>query len=117
MDKMGEVLGRCWVNPRQVSQKTGGGQVNCWEEVLPLILLMAGAEVLSKGLRISALGLRVEAEGLVSQEGAPTLDVNPFSGFEGIAEGYLRSHGTTRTACLMFMSLTEKRLAFSGFFR
>ena len=81
MDPTGEVLGRCWVNPRQVSQKTGGGQVSCWEEVLPLILLMAGAEVLSKGLRISVLGRRVEVEGPVSQEGAPTLGVNSFSGF------------------------------------
>jgi len=75
---------------------------------------MAGVEVLNKGLRILAPGRRVEAEGQVSQEGAQTLGVDPFSGFEGIAEGYLRSHGTTRTACLMFMSLTEKRLAFFG---
>ena len=76
MDLTEEVLGRCWVNHQQVRRKTEGGQVSCWEEVHPLILLMAGAAGLNKGLRISTLGRRAEAEGQVSQEGARMLGVN-----------------------------------------
>ena len=77
MDPMEEVLDRCWVNHQQVSRKTGGDQVNCWEEVLPLILLMAGAEVLNKGLHLLAHG-RPEVGGQVGQKGALTLGVNRF---------------------------------------
>ena len=78
MDRMEGVLDRCWVNHQLVSQKTGGGQVNCWAEVLPLILPMAGAEVLNKGLRLSVL-VRPVVGGQVGQKGALTLGVNCFS--------------------------------------
>ena len=64
-----------------MSRKTGDDQVNYWEGVLLRILLMAGVEVLNKGLRILAPGRRVEAGGQVSQEGALTLGVNRFSWF------------------------------------
>ena len=77
-DPMEEVLDRCWVNHQQVSRKSGGGQVNCWAEVLPLILLVAGAEVLNKGLHLLAHG-RPEVGGQVGQKGALPLGVNCFS--------------------------------------
>ena len=78
MDRMEGVLDRCWVNHQLVSQKAGGGQVNCWAEALPLILLMAGAEVLNKGLHLLDLG-RPEVGGKVGQKGPLTLGVNRYS--------------------------------------
>ena len=77
MNPMEGALDRCWVNHQQVSRKSGGGQVNCWAEVLPLILLVAGAEVLNKGLHLLAHG-RPEVGGQVGQKGALTLGVNRF---------------------------------------
>ena len=77
MNPMEGALDRCWVNHQQVSRKSGGGQVNCWGEVLPLILLVAGAEVLNKGLHLLVLG-RPEVGGQVGQKGALTLGVNRF---------------------------------------
>ena len=66
-----------------MSRKTGGGQANCWEEVLPLILPMAGAEARNRGLRLSALG-QPEVGGQVGQKGVLTLGVNRFLDFEGV---------------------------------
>ena len=41
MNPMEGAPDRCWVNHQQVSRKSGGGQVNCWAEVLHLHLLVA----------------------------------------------------------------------------
>ena len=73
-----EVLDRSWAKRRSASRRPGGGQANCWERVLLLVLPMAEAEGPNKELR-PLVHERPEMESRANREAVLPPGVNCLS--------------------------------------